>query len=189
MTLDEYIISKFGETQGLEITKGKNEELVKADILYIGESTARRKTMQNKILPRIALYKALCNTMSSDEAISILWEYTKKYVCAPTARVYEKYEHIPGFFLLYKSVFMHIMKTSDKWSTDSLCGDKEKFGFTIHKCLWYDTCIKCGCPELCRIFCDSDWEMYKGMKKIKFSRTQTIGTGGEMCDFIFTRVK
>ena len=43
----------------------------------------------------------------------------------------------------------------------------------------------CGAPEACRFFCECDNYTYGDLKKVGFARTQTLGTGGEKCDFRF----
>ena len=44
-----------------------------------------------------------------------------------------------------------------------------------------------GCPELCPLFCDVDDVNYGGLRKMGFSRTKTLGYGGDCCDFHFYR--
>ena len=61
----------------------------------------------------------------------------------------------------------------------------EEFDLTIHQCLWHDTCVSCGCPEVCRFFCECDNYAFGDLKKVGFRRTQTLGTGGDCCDFHF----
>ena len=39
--------------------------------------------------------------------------------------------------------------------------------------------------EACRFFCECDNYTYGDLKKVGFARTQTLGTGGEKCDFRF----
>lgn len=39
--------------------------------------------------------------------------------------------------------------------------------------------------ELCHLFCDVDDVTYGGLKKIGFTRTKTLGYGGDCCNFHF----
>lgn len=48
-------------------------------------------------------------------------------------------------------------------------------------------CAEAGCAELCRLFCDADNVTCDGQKKIGFSRTKTMGYGGNCCDYHFFR--
>lgn len=93
---------------------------------------------------------------------------------------------VPGFFAIYKLVFMRVMRTSDLWvSTQNQ--SKDHFGARITKCLWHNACVESDCPELCPLFCDVDDVNYGGLDKMGFSRTKTLGYGGDCCDFHFYR--
>ena len=96
----------------------------------------------------------------------------------------EKMECVPGFYAIYSSVFLRIMRTADLWESEQSCG-KGSFDVTIKKCLWHTACAENGCAELCRLFCDADNVTYGGLKKIGFARTKTLGYGGDCCDFHF----
>ena len=188
MGIDEYLIKHYGTEKGVLIY-GKCKDIYESyNKFCIGESKARQKTMKTKILPRIALYQALMIFETKQKAYNMVWDYTKNYICANTRRKYSRLESIPLFFTLYRKIFLHIVSSSDKWETKVTKRESKKFGFEIHKCLWHDTCVRCGCPELCKIFCDSDWENFKDMNKTSFTRSQTIGTGGSLCDFLFEKV-
>ena len=51
-------------------------------------------------------------------------------------------------------------------------------------CPYFETCNKYDCPELTQYFCKSDDITYGIMHpKLGWGRTQTLGTGGNCCDF------
>jgi hypothetical protein len=60
--------------------------------------------------------------------------------------------------------------------------------FDITECPYCRYCNELGCPELTHIFCESDVAAYGNMPGIRFLRTQTLGTDGNLCDFNFERV-
>ena len=95
-----------------------------------------------------------------------------------------KMEAVPGFYKIYSSVFLKIMRTTDLQESTQAHG-KDYFDVTIKKCLWHTACVENGCEELCRLFCDVDDVTYGGLKKIGFTRTKTLGYGGDCCDFHF----
>ena len=64
---------------------------------------------------------------------------------------------------------------------------RDDFDVTIQECLWHRACQENGCGELCRLFCDVDDVIYGGLRKMGFSRTKTLGYGGDCCDFHFFR--
>ncbi|MDO4556938.1 MAG: L-2-amino-thiazoline-4-carboxylic acid hydrolase [Lachnospiraceae bacterium] len=185
MELKEYLIHKFGKRQGQFIITNMLAECSLLEKMCVGENAANSKTMQIKIFPRVALYRVMQKIMSKEQAYEIVWEYTKNCICEQTRRQYLKMEKVPFFFLIFRKMFLHIMRHSSQWDTEVTQNAKNKFAFAVHRCLWNDTCQKCGCPELCRVFCDSDWENYGALHKVRFCRTQTLGTGGNLCDFTF----
>ena len=57
--------------------------------------------------------------------------------------------------------------------------------FNIVKCPYYDICLRYGCPEITRAFCDGDDAGYGHLHpKLVWGRTKTIGRGGDRCDFL-----
>lgn len=155
------------------------------DELCSQEPPQNAKIMRTKIFPRVAMYQILQKIMSKKSAYDMVWDYTKTCICAPVRQQYAKIERVPFFFFLFRKMFLYIMLHSEAWSVNVVQNDSKRLVLTVHRCLWKDTCLACGCPELCRIFCDSDWENFGAMRSVSFRRTQTIGTGGTVCDFVF----
>lgn len=150
-----------------------------------GESKARAETLEQTILPRVALYKALLESpLSNERAFELMRLYMMDVVAAEKHASTEKMQAVPGFFGIYKRVFLHVMRTSDLWESEQSAGDGF-FDARITKCLWHDACVENGCPELCPLFCDVDDVNYGGLRKMGFSRTKTLGYGGDCCDFHF----
>lgn len=142
------------------------------------------KTLNNTILPRIALYKALNEFYSQDKAYSIVKKYMYEVIGKNKNKSMKIMEKVPCFYFLYSKIFIHIMKTTDLQKSNTEY-NKKYYNITITKCLWHDACVENGCPELCRLFCDVDNITYDGLKKIGFSRTKTLGYGNDKCDFHF----
>lgn len=185
--MEEFILSRFGMEMGGTIIADIGKRRLALERFCMGKSASQENTMKTAILPRIALYQSLQEIMPAREAYDVTWTYTRTVVCPPKNRQYLKMERIPGFYHLFKRIFLFSMSHSENWRTKPGPPSRDGFGFTIHKCLWYDTCAECGCPELCKIFCDSDWENFRGLSKIQFKRTESLGTGGELCDFHFEK--
>ncbi len=148
------------------------------------ESKSRYKTLEQTILPRIALYKALWEYAAGEERIKIMRRYMIDIVASKKHDSTAKMEIVPGFFYIYRAVFLKIMRTTSLQQSTQAKG-KGYYNITITKCLWHDACVKFECPELCALFCDVDDVTYGGLRKIGFSRTKTLGYGGDYCDFHF----
>lgn len=152
-----------------------------------GKSANQMKTLEQTILPRVALYKALTESeLPSEHALALMRAYMMDVVAAQKHASTEKMQVVPGFFAIYKRVFLRIMRTSDLWDSTQTFG-RDFFDARITKCLWHDACVENGCPELCPLFCDVDDVNYGGLRKMGFSRTKTLGYGGDCCDFHFFR--
>ncbi len=181
--IKKFLIEKFEEEKGLSLY---HNQTIKLNFLIdnIRDKTKnQRKTLINTILPRIALYKML-EESDIDEASS--YEYVRKYmtnfVASKKHSSIVKMEKVPGFYAIYRSIFLNIMRKTDLQKSIQEKG-KNYFNITITKCLWHTACVENGCPNLCRLFCDVDDITYGGLKKIGFSRTKTLGYGADCCDF------
>lgn len=153
-----------------------------------GKSKTQMKTLKNTILPRIALYQILQDEKSKEEAYQIIKDYMTNVVCAEINKKYLMIEKLPLFSLIFQRIFISTVIKSDNWQAECVEDDKNGFKINIHKCLWYDACAENGCPELTRAFCECDNINYGSFRKIRFSRTGSIGMGSSMCDFQFNKV-
>lgn len=150
------------------------------------KTESQMKTLTQTILPRIALYKALLGDgIPEADADAYVQKYMPEKVAAKKHKSVAGMEIVPGFYALYSKIFLRIMQTDLQESTQS--HDKKSFDVTITKCLWHTACVENGCAELCRLFCAVDDVTYGGLRKIGFTRTQTLGNGGDCCDFHFFR--
>lgn len=145
------------------------------------------KMLAQTILPRIALYKTFIEAgFSEEDKYKYMRKYMLEIVAAKKHASTAKMEAVPGFYTIYSSVFLKIMRTTDLQVSTQTHG-KDYYDVTITKCLWHTACVENGCPELCSLFCDVDDVTYGGLRKIGFTRTQTLGYGGNCCDFHFFR--
>ncbi len=149
------------------------------------KSENQMKTMEQTLLPRIALYQVLQQEgYTQAEAYACMRRYMMDRVAAKKHASTAKMEAVPGFYALYSRIFLRFMRTTDLQESVQTRG-KDGFDVTISRCLWHTACVENGCAELCRLFCDVDDVNYGGLRKIGFSRTKTLGYGGDCCDFHF----
>ena len=96
---------------------------------------------------------------------------------------------------LMKRIFLRVMKKMAAFVFGEKAGFKFKWvsfsnneaKFDILDCPYCLYMSELGCPELTKIFCDSDVYAYGNLKDFVFERTQTLGTGGNKCDFCIRR--
>ena len=153
-----FLTEEYGNEKGSALFDRQAEILDELIKNTRGKSENQMKTLTKTILPRVALYKALSK---GDRPQNDVFACMRKYM-------------------------IKIVRTTDLWKSVQ-CHDKNSFDVTMKKCLWHTACVENGCPELCPLFCDVDNVTYGGLKKLGFSRTQTLGYGGDCCDFHFFR--
>lgn len=180
-----FLIEEFGQDKGNTIFDRQEKMLDSLIKNTTNKSENQMKTLVQTILPRIALYKVLSEDDFSKEDV---YTYMRKYmidkIAIPKHLSTAKMELVPGFYFIYSHIFLKIMRTTDLQENVQSHG-KDYFDVTIKKCLWYTACVENGCADLCRLFCDVDDVTYGGLKKIGFTRTKTLGYGGDCCDFHF----
>lgn len=182
-----FLIEAFGNDRG-DALFGAQDKMLGALIANTkNKSASQMKTLTQTILPRIALYKALLGDgIPEADAYAYVQKYMPEKVAVKKHKSVAGMEIVPGFYALYSKIFLRIMRKTDlQESTQS--HDKKSFDVTITKCLWHTACVENGCAELCRLFCAVDDVTYGGLRKIGFTRTQTLGNGGDCCDFHFFR--
>lgn len=178
-----FLAESFGNDRGEKLFEMQDKAL--GDIIRNtkGKTENQMKTLIQTILPRIALYKSLqAEGLSDDDVYKYMRKYMLEIVAAKKHSSTAKMEIVPGFYAIYSKVFLKIMQTTDLQESVQEHG-KDHFNVTITKCLWHTACVENGCEELCRLFCDVDDVTYGGLKKIGFTRTKTLGYGGDCCDF------
>ena len=180
-----FLISEFGAEKG-NVLYEKQDKILKSLIENTkGKTENQMKTLSQTILPRIALYKILTNErLAGDEVYRYMRKYMMDIVAAKKHSSTAKMEIVPGFYSIYSKIFLKIMRTTDLQVSTQDSG-KDYYDITITKCLWHTACVENGCSELCSLFCDVDDVTYGGLKKLGFSRTKTLGYGGDCCDFHF----
>ncbi len=182
-----FLIREFGEDKGSKLF-AQQESRLDAIIAGTADKTQNQmKTLTHTILPRIALYKVLLKSGCAQEDVEArMRRYMLDVVAAQKHRSTARMERVPGFYAIYSRIFLRIMRTTDLQVSTQKCG-KAYYDITITRCLWHTACVENECPELCRLFCDVDDVTYGGLQKIGFSRTKTLGYGGDCCDFHFFR--
>lgn len=180
-----FLTEKFGNDKGKNLFN-KQEIILNELIKNIKDKSENQmKVLVQTILPRIALYKVLAKDgFSEEDAYKYMQKYMIDKVATKKHSSTAKMEIIPGFYSIYSNIFLKIMRRTDLQESVQNNG-KDYFDVTIKKCLWHTACVENGCEKLCCLFCDVDDVTYGGLRKIGFTRTKTLGYGGDCCDFHF----
>ncbi len=183
--IKNFLFSELDTEVAQKIFDEQNNILDKFILNAFNKTKNQLKTLKNTILPRIALYKALNNYgFSMEDSNNHMKNYMLNYIAKSKHNSMVKMEKVPGFYSLYSKMFLKIMRKTDLQQSKQKHNAKS-FDVTITKCLWHQACVENECPELCRLFCDVDNITYGELNKIGFTRTQTLGYGGDCCDFHF----
>lgn len=183
--IKNFLFSELDTEVAQKIFDEQNNILDKIFLNAFNKTKNQLKTLKNTILPRIALYKALNNySFSMEDSNNHMKNYMLNYIAKSKHNSMVKMEKVPGFYSLYSKIFLKIMRKTDLQQSKQKHNAKS-FDVTITKCLWHQACVENECPELCRLFCDVDNITYGELNKIGFTRTQTLGYGGDCCDFHF----
>ena len=185
--IKEFLNEEFGVDKGQEVFN--KQEMILAEIIknIKDKSENQRKTLIQTILPRIALYKAMLQDgLSNEEVYQHMQKYMMDIVAKQKHLSMVKMEKAPCFYFLYSNIFLKVVRKTDLWESTQKHG-KDYFDVTMKKCLWHTACVENDCAELCHFFCDVDNVTYGNLKKLGFSRTKTLGYGGDCCDFHFYR--
>ncbi|RGY99081.1 L-2-amino-thiazoline-4-carboxylic acid hydrolase [Clostridium sp. AM58-1XD] len=141
------------------------------------------------IFPVIAFYKALTEH-GIDSPMAILEKGAAEISCKK-GKSYSKIVSMPGMKGIFLKMFSGGVKTlfgeAAGFRQEFLKNDRRSLEFNITQCPYQFYCEKEGCPELVHIFCQNDEYAYGHLPGITFIRIQTLGTGGELCDFKFRR--
>jgi len=186
-SLHDFLISEYGAERGAAIHEAQQAALREILSHTVGKSPGQMKTLCKTILPRVALYKVLCAEAGGEQATAVVRKYMLDVVGAAQAKRYARLEGVPGFFPAFRRIMAGFVAKSDNWAAEVTANNGREVRYNITKCLWHDACAENGCPELCAVFCDTDEVIYGKMKKVNFSRQNTLAKGGAHCDFCFER--
>ena len=153
------------------------------------ENEAAPKALQthlNQILPCIAFYEALSRVTGDKEKAL---DFFDKYAFSDIERIAK---FLPPLMKLglYKKVPDLCDGLLDRFFGEEAgfesrpVPDAPKFARDMTVCPYFETCKKYDCPEITQFFCKSDDITYGNLHpKLVWGRTQTLGMGGECCDF------
>lgn len=143
---------------------------------------------RERIYPSIALFHALADAgMEREEAAAFVTGYYRRLAerAAPVIRTVLKipdlYRLVPKLF--FDTALKHCVPQAGFLSENRFLS-KTEMHFDMVKCPYQDSCVRYGCPELVKGFCDTDDICYGNMhRRLFWGRTKTLGHGDALCDF------
>ena len=145
--------------------------------------------LKNTILPTTAVYKALLehdneNAFRNTNDIII-------GLCESGQNVLNAFLKLPGmtsdFMMMFPKMAVKMFGKECGFDYTNLSANAKLFQMDMTMCPYIKYAKHFSTEELVPIFCESDSATYGNLSKILFSRTETLGTGGNKCDFRFTR--
>ena len=156
-----------------------------------GEPKKARMHTRKRIYPAAAAFDAMLkNGIPRQEAADLLNAY---YVqrAKPVGEKIQKAMRFPGLYRLVPRFFGAMTRSSfgdaagfrARWKKAGW----QEMRFDMLACPYWEKCVRYGCPEIVQGFCRADDVCYGNMHpKLKWGRTQTLGLGGDCCDFKIT---
>ena len=143
---------------------------------------------RERIYPSIAIFDALLNEgVGREEAEYFVTGYYRWRSSCMASKI-KGLAKIPGLYKIVPKLFFSMTEknfgSQAGFASEKKYLSKTEMCFDMVKCPYHDTCIKYGCPEIVKGFCDADDICYGNMHpKISWDRTKTIGRGDDICDF------
>ncbi len=190
--LKDDCIKLFGNEVGAEVYKNTDELYIKLCEENDSQNNDAIKThMTENMFPPMAYYLTLReNNIEKDAALDYVRKETQKTAEAKRG-ANAKMASLPCAYLLYRMFVKKVMKKNfpvEGWETEWVQLDGKQIAFNMKRCIYKGMCEKYSCPELCTVYCENDDIAFAGlMPKIKFERTETLGQGGQCCDFRFIK--
>lgn len=185
------LVRLYGKERAQRIIDLAEERYAECARICSGAPEGERMHLDGTILPTAAVYKAL-QQEDPDHALTNTHALMMN-LCAIGGAMMRALLHIPGM----KGLFMRILPDMAESMFGEACGfafrgrevSRDALKMDMTACPYCRHTALLGCPELMYVFCDSDVAVYGNLPGIRFERTKTLGTGGDCCDFRFTRVR
>ncbi len=154
-------------------------------------SRAQRSQLQGRILPALAMYRALCEELGGRDAA--LGEMDRLFAAQvePARRLMGILHFIPDAFDAFRfatllDVWLRFPPALGKMTTVE--NSRRCLAIDMRSCYCFETLQALGAPELTAVFCSMDDKIYAGLPPaIRWERTQTLGRGANRCDFRWRR--
>jgi hypothetical protein len=154
---------------------------------------ALRLHLDHNLLPGLALYQVLRETLGGSEAALTQWDdLVGSAEGSPAQKGFALLGRVPGGFALLRAFTRALMKhgfPADGWSYHWVEDSPQRIAFNIERCFYQRVLAHYGAPELTEHFCRlDDLAAEKLPPSIRWERNTTLGRGGPACDFCWSHV-
>lgn len=159
------------------------------DLIPQGIDRANRRILQDRVYLGLSIYRSLMETGGDPQ--TVLCEIEPLFRQAFVSRL------IPGIRILNLlpdpfPIVRYVMRKmafgpGGVYEQELVADTRDTFAFNTHRCLIYDTLNDQDAGELTTLFCSTDDWLAAALPKVSWERTQTLGRGGDCCDFRWSR--
>ncbi len=154
----------------------------------IPKNRVLRIHLNHAILPVVAFYQVLLLINDGDKGKTIqeIETVIREWILSSTRYFISPLQYLPHPFKIFRPGFAIVMKLFPPAGFDIDYLEKSDIlvAFNIKDCYYLNILNRYDLPELTPVFCGADEAMAELFPpSIGFERTQTLGKGGEMCDF------
>ncbi len=148
-------------------------------------SAGIKKHTDGFIFPAAAIYLAI-KEKDGEKAFAIMQKVMKEKALQ-AGKGFSRFVKMPFgkqlFLKIWDTISHKMFGESAGFRNVFYTKQKGEFRMDILQCPYNTYLNEVGCPELTRLFCESDVYSYGNLPGMDFVRTQTIGSGGSLCDF------
>ena len=141
---------------------------------------------EENILPIGLLYLSLKKRTDPDSAYALVRDVMEQNCRRERERIQQRIREAgtAEFFREWEENCRSAYGAENGFSCVFHRATEEEVRLEVRKCLYLEMLEEMGCPELTRIFCDSDWFEMGDLEEVTFERKGTIAYGSEECDFL-----
>jgi hypothetical protein len=155
------------------------------------KSKELKNHLEGSILPVLSLYLGLKSIgLSQESAI----KETQRLFFLTLKKIRQQQlflGKLPFAYSIYRAMIRPVMKIGfpdEGFQTDWIETSKLQLAFNMTGCFYLNILTEFSSPELTQVFCNADDYIYTDVSPhIGWERTQTMGRGGDFCDFRFVR--
>ena len=148
--------------------------------------------LQRIILPGLAVYRSLNNLDIKMVDAYRLTEAGYQNALIPMYTYFKFWGRFPLYYRSLRRMTRSMVKKmfpAEGWQIEWLGADEKRVAFNMHSCFYFLVLRDYDAEALTPVFCKLDSFMYNEVSShMRWGRTQTIATGGELCDFRFYHI-